>query len=193
MSGKNAKKERQPIKAAQAARINGINHVDILPAPDLQSYVAGFLAARGYDFVPMITIHENEVLVDLYYDAGDKGYYRITRYKIPEKNLTKPRAYSLAASLLSQLLQGIPQRTPSPMSEGQIRNIRDQLGGAMRDALSLEEWMGMLNELVETLSQFLRRKPFSVADAVLEGIKKLDEPEEPVVRLEDEKPDREAK
>jgi hypothetical protein len=177
MSGKNAKKNREAEKASLAARVQGINHIERMPAPDLRSFVAGFLSARGYDFIPMLTEHDGKVLVDLYHDAGERGFFRLKRIAIDEERMQSPRTMFVSTVVYHELLQSTPQRTPSPMSEGQIRNIRDQLLGSMQDNLPLEEWLGIIGQLTEALSKFLRRKPYNVAAGILDGIQAMDEPD----------------
>ena len=159
MSGKTAKAER---KAQKQITLDGVEHLDVLPAPQLQSFLHGFLVSRGFDLSPLIGRADGQLIVDLYQDKGSSGFDRVARIALDESKIEGPKQISVSIGVVGRLYASLQPRTPSPMDEMQLRQLRNGLIGALQDGVDEDDLLMLLNNIVGQMTGCLRKGPMHV-------------------------------
>jgi hypothetical protein len=123
--------------------------------PQLESYVYGFLQGRGFDLHPRVKETKEGYLIALYYDRGEKGWWRIFQLELSGKE--DPAWFALGVALVNHLYNsGVAPRSPCPIGEPTAKMLRNTILGQLQDGISPEIAMQLLNHVSGTFTAHLR-------------------------------------
>jgi hypothetical protein len=123
--------------------------------PHLESFVYGFLQSRGYDLYPRIKETASGYNIALYFDRGEKGWWRLTQLELEGKE--SPAHFALGVALANHLVSaGIQPRTPAPIGEIVSKMMRNEILGQLQDGISNETAVVLLNNIAANMTRHLR-------------------------------------
>ncbi len=154
--------------------------------PNLESFVYGFIQSRGFDLCPRIKVTDDGYEIALYYDRGDKGWWRV--FKLELEGHEKPAQFAIGVALVNHLYSaGVQPRTPAPVGELAAKAIRNEILGQLQDGVNPETAIQLLNNVASHITRHLRpammkidfgdNEPEEIAKLVEEGVE-VDEDED---------------
>jgi hypothetical protein len=133
--------------------------IPVVTQPHIESFVYGFLQSRGFDLYPRIRETKEGYLIALYFDRGEKGWWRAYQFELGDKE--DPAHFALAVALVNHLYSsGVQPRTPAPMGEIACKMLRNEILGQLQDGINNQTAVGLLNNIAGTMTRHLR--PFNM-------------------------------
>ena len=156
--------------------------------PHIESFIYGFLQSRGFDLYPRVRETKDGWKIALYFDRGERGWWRVFQLELGGKQ--DPTHFALSVALSNHLYSsGVQPRTPAPVGEMASKMLRNEILGQLQDGINPELAVQMLNNISGHLTRHLRPNTMKIdfGDGVEPGTEEA-EAEEPVETEEEADP-----
>lgn len=123
--------------------------------PHIESFIYGFLQSRGFDLYPRVRETKDGWKIALYFDRGERGFWRVFQLELGGKQ--DPTHFALAVAVSNHLYSsGVQPRTPAPVGEMASKMLRNEILGQLQDGVNPELAVQMLNNIAAHMTRHLR-------------------------------------